>query len=224
MTTISMQRIKERFYEEVFSNPLIENSLRGYWCEMMVAEALGRKCRIVGREWHPWDLQIGPDQGKFPERIRIQVKNSARLQTWNVRSGKISDCMYNITYRKRPDYFERDNVGVECEPSGFLCDIYVLCHHSESDPDRADHRDPSQWEFFLLPITGKNCGLTSDELAWVRKGFENSGKPSSCQRRPLTMTKGIRGRPAIAPIGIDDLSLGSIMSALGIETRFPYER
>ena len=172
----------------------------------MVAEALGPECRIVSGGWHAWDLQIGPDEATFPQRLRIQVKNSARLQTWNAESGKLSETTFQLTYRRRPAYFARDFPGVPCEDVGFMCDLFILCHHPIEDPKLADHRDPNQWEFFILPVVGANPAVTELEIAYKKKFVEQTGKPSSTHRRPRTLVQGIRGRPRISPVSIDELS------------------
>lgn len=120
MAKVSSDQISNRLMDSLLSERIMDNSLRGYWCEAMVAEALGPECKLVSQGWYPWDLQIGPDESEVPDRIRIQVKNSARLQQWNLENGKLSDCQFNLKYSKRPDYFERDYPGVACEDCGFL--------------------------------------------------------------------------------------------------------
>ena len=74
-------KIVSNLADDTFGKPLMENSMRGLFAEYMVSEALGERCRVVGRDWYPWDLQIGDDENVFPDRIRIQVKNTARLQS-----------------------------------------------------------------------------------------------------------------------------------------------
>ena len=180
----------------LFSQSLMDNSFRGIWCEYMVAEALGPECRTVGAGWHAWDLQIGDSKQDFPERIRIQVKNSARLQSWNAATGKESQCEFHLKLRNRPYYFEQYNAGVPCEVFGFLCDVYVLCWHNEVGP-RADHRDPFLWKFFIVPVVGPNTGVADKELdGALKKGSEwQVSRPNAAptdargrDKRPLAYT------------------------------------
>lgn len=206
MQKIKADNIKERLLNEFLSQPIMDNSLRGYWCEAMVAEALGAECQLVGKGWHPWDLQIGPDVEVFPKRIRIQVKNSARIQQWNVGTGKLSDTMFNLKYSKRPDYFKRDNPSTPCEEFGFMCDVFVLCHHPAEDILTADQMDPKQWEFFVLPVAGKGMAVTEAEISMADQTCRNTGRPSNLQRRPATMMHGIRGRKPVIPVSIDCLA------------------
>lgn len=216
MMPITSRQIKARMFKEVFERPLMDNSMRGYWCEYMITEALGDKCKMIGAGWHPWDLEIGSSEDEFPNRIRIQVKNSARLQMWSIETGKLSACQFGLTYRKRPSYFQDYNPGIPCEEHGFLCDLYILCLHEEENIDIADHTDPKQWKFYLVPVVGERSGVTKTEIAYASKQHNKSGKPSKCMRRPRTMETGIRERPPIVPIGIDDLTMEAIYKAMGL--------
>lgn len=215
MATPSSDDVKSRFFREAFSRPLLDNTLRGLWCEFMLCEALGPACRAVGLAWHPWDLQIGPDTADVPDRVRIQVKNSAVLQTWNEQEGKPSSPLFNLTWRRRPSYFERTHREVPCESEGFLCDLFILCLHPVADWQAADHRDPLQWVFYLLPVVGAGGAVSDAERAALRRSFAAKGRPSSTQRRPGTLEAGIRGRPAIRPLRIDELSIDQVYHAIG---------
>lgn len=196
--------------KELFGQRLLDNTMRGYWCESMVAEALGPECKIVGAGWHAWDLQIGPDRAQFPERIRIQVKNSARLQPWNLLTAKPSKCQFDLKVRKKPYYFDPYNPGVPCEEVGFLCEVFVLCLHNISNPDAADHLDPEQWLFYPVPVIGPLSAITAKEMKAAINRVEETGKPASCIRRPETLGKGIRGRPPIQSIDISGLTIDAV--------------
>jgi hypothetical protein len=214
LANANSQKILDRVLNEFLSCKIMDNSLRGYWCEAMVAEALGPDCKVASQGWHPWDLQFGPDTAQFPARVRIQVKNSARIQTWNVESGKLSNCQFDLKYSKRPFYFERDFQGVPCEEYGFMCDVFVLCYHSVEDASEADQTDPDQWEFFIVPVAGGNSGLTASEVDAANTTCRQKGRSAVCQRRPSTLKEGIRGRPKISPLRFGELTASSIFSAL----------
>ena len=197
--------ITARLIRDAFDQPLIDNALRGYWCEYMVAEALGPACRHVGGGWHAWDLEVGSGRADDPV-IRIQVKNSARLQTWHRGGAMRSDPSFTLTYRRRPAYFDRDWAGVPCEEEGFLCDLYLLCLHDETDETVADHRDPAQWQFFVVPVTGPLSGVTEEERAWAEEKFRRTNRPVTLIRKPRTLAAGIRGRLPIRSVGVGELS------------------
>ena len=209
--SISKAQVLERLQSELLYSRVIENSLRGYVCEAMIAEALGESAHLVSNGWHPWDIQIGPSNAEFPKRIRIQVKNSAALQTWQTNSTERTDCQFVLSYRNRPQYFERDNPGVPCEERGFLCDLYALCHHPISDIKEADQTAPEQWKVFLVPTNPKLEAISAREFS----ALQNSGpKGSSLIRKPRSMEAGIRGRRPIHPIPADLLSMDDVLTSL----------
>lgn len=105
MQKITEERIEHRVIKEFLSSNLIDNNLRGYWIEAMVAEALGPNCQCVSGAWHVWDLQFGKSQDEYPNRIRIQVKNTARLQTWTHFSRNPSACQWELRARRKPSLF-----------------------------------------------------------------------------------------------------------------------
>lgn len=216
MTTPKIDAIRNRLVTDFLGAKLIDNNLRGYWCEAMLAEALGRECRISSHGWHPWDLQICPNEAEWPERIRIQVKNAARLQTWNAMSGKLSDANFKLAYKRRPSYFFQTWPGVPCDEIGFHCEVFALCYHPVEDAVRADHRDPDQWQVYLLPAVGPRCGITPVELEACRRAVAENGRTVSYAiRTPATLEKGIRGRPSVPPRSIRELSVGLIRSLVG---------
>jgi hypothetical protein len=214
---ISSQQIKKRMVVELFSRKLLDNTMRGYWCESMVAEALGPECKTISAGWHAWDLQIGGDSDTFPDRIRIQIKNSAKLQPWNINNGKISECQFDLKLRKKHFYFDNHNPGIACEDIGFLCDLFILCLHDETNMEIVDHLDPMQWKFFLVPVAGPRVAITEKEIACAVEKVKTTGKPATCTRRPETLERGIRGRPPICPIDIRQLSVGSVRKALALD-------
>lgn len=216
MMPISADQIKKRMFKEIFDQALMDNSMRGYWCEYMIAEALGDCCKTVGAGWHAWDLEIGESEHKFPKRIRIQVKNSARLQVWNTESGKLSDCGFKLPFRKKPSYFETDYAKTPCEEFGFMCDLFILCFHKCEKLEDADQTDPEQWEFYLVPVVGDLSVITDTAWSLARKKVIESGKPACSTRKSDTLKAGTRGWPPIMPISIGDLNIETVRASLGL--------
>lgn len=211
---LSTESIQNRFEREFFSKKILDNSLRGYWCEAMVAEAIGDACEVVSSGWAPWDLQIGSVYAAFPDRLRLQVKNSARRQIWHTPESAPSECLFNLNFRTRPQYFCRDHPNVPCEEIGFMCDLFVLCYHNEADFQKIDQRDPEQWRVFLVPASPEFGRITQSEVDWVLARITSGLSSSSLQRRPATMELGIRNRSAIKPIPLTQLSIDDIKHAL----------
>lgn len=215
--TPKIENIRQRFVDEFIGGRLIDNNLRGYWCEAMVAEALGEECSLVSGGWHAWDLQIGASSAACPERIRIQVKNSANLQTWQSGKAARSDPSFKLTYRRKPSYFDRDFPELPCENQGFLCDVFILCLHmweNEGAIDRADHRDPKQWQFYVCPVVGPNCSVSNQELKRLDDKVTAGSRSASLLRKPKTLEQGIRGRKPILPVGITDLTVDLVRESL----------
>lgn len=200
-------RITASMVRGIFGERLIDNNFRGPWTEYMVAEALGEECEVVSHAWHAWDLQIGDTQSAFPDRIRIQVKNTARLQTWHRPGGKLTDCQWKLELRPKPNYFDAYNPGAPCEDYGYLCDLFVLCHHPLEDFDTADHRNPHQWNFYLVPVTENH-----DVFPLKRRQAKNC----SYTVVPDSLRKGIRRRPPIEPLTFNELTPSAIRESLRI--------
>jgi hypothetical protein len=79
------------------------------------------------------------------------VKQLAALQTWSGRAslvGRTTRGSFDIAVRK--GYYTEggaEHVTVTDRPA----DLYVFAWHPITDPARADHRDPLQWRFFVVP-------------------------------------------------------------------------
>lgn len=212
---ITLGNIQKRLVTEFFDKPVMENNLRGYWCEAMVAEQLGPTCAITSGSWAPWDLQIGKDSDNFPDRIRIQVKNSARLQAWHGTNSNPSVAQFNLTYRALPSYWIRDFPERPSDPEGFQCDVFALCFHDNHDILTADQRDPKQWRVFLLSANHADGDITESEYLSCKKAFKVSGRPVTLQRRPDTMMIGIRNRRPAHVVQLPDLTLALVNKVVG---------
>lgn len=204
----ALRTIIAKLNADLYGRELIQNTLRGIFAEYMVAEALGPECRIVSDAWNAWDLELGDRQAAYPQRIRIQVKNTARTQTWHKRTGKLTDCQWSLSMRNRPKYFTRDNPGIPCEDYGYLCDAFILCHHPQEDWTIADHRDLDQWEFYVVPVTPHH------NLFPLLAPATLPGKPRSYTVLPSTLRKGIRGRPPLKPVGYMELTAAYVRNEM----------
>ena len=103
------------------------------------------------------------------------------------------------------------------EDYGHLCDEYVLCHHPLDDLEIADHRDPYQWEFYVVPVTPKH------EIFPVKEWPEGQKRPPTYTVVPGSLRRGIRGRPPIEPLTFNRLNLSSVRSSLGISELYPLQ-
>lgn len=194
---------------DIFDSRLMQNNLRGIWAEYMVADALGRNCSIVSQSWNAWDLQFGDPASEYPNRIRIQVKNTARTQVWHQATRRLTDCQWSLALRNKSAFFDRDNPGVQCEDYGFLCDVFVLCHHFIEDWKVADHRDARQWRFFVVPVTLEHS------IYRIVVPETSPRKSKTYTVVPASLKKWIRGRPPIRGISIEELTEDYVRKALG---------
>ncbi len=156
------QLVAQRLVERVFNRPLISNVERGQYVECMVELALSEAQPpwSLTDTWAAWDL-VQRDTG-----ARIEVKQSAFLQTWSVPTSN-SKARPSFDIRARSGYSDDGSKqGSEWQPTGWMrqADIYVMAWHDETDPRVADHRKPGQWQFYIvaehrLPPEQKSIGL-----------------------------------------------------------------
>jgi hypothetical protein len=119
-----------------FGSPLVMNTHRAVIVEAIVSTALPQ-WEWCSADWAAYDFRCGS--------TRLEVKQTAAKQPWHSNSAKRSRPQWDVA--ARTGYY----VGSEwtAEP-GRNADIYVLAMHSRFD-DAADHRDPAQWTFFVVP-------------------------------------------------------------------------
>ena len=139
-------RVVRRLFDQIYNRRIIENVDRGVYVEYMVELALQEldprwEC-MPG--WTMWDLEH-KDSG-----ARIEVKQSARRQTWSSDSqSAVSAPRFRIVPTK--SYWDNaTGIWIETEPQRWA-DLYIFAFHPVEDEDVADHRRPKQWEFYLVP-------------------------------------------------------------------------
>lgn len=127
-----------RVSDAAFGRPLVTNVLRGHVAEAIVALALEPEWRWCSADYCSWDFER-------TDGLRLEVKQSARLQTWDTGGGA----------QVRPSFDVRERTG-RWEQAAWIAEpgrpahLYLFCYHGRCNP-RTDHRDPEQWEFFVVP-------------------------------------------------------------------------
>ena len=150
MTIPTADDIRAKACTLAYGKPLIENSYRGLIVEVIIGEALGSEWRLCSGDWGGWDF------AHTATGCRLEVKQSAARQTW---AAPKKPSLPSFDIKERTGYYE----GAAWTPQlGRLAHIYVFAYHPIRD-DSADHRDPSQWQFYVaptkqLPLT-KRIGL-----------------------------------------------------------------
>ena len=116
---------------------LLGNSERGVLAEFIVACALGLQ-NSERVSWDRYDLVT-------KEGIRIEVKASGYLQTWEQKE------LSKLTFGIQPTFGWNSQTNEYELKQKRQSDIYVFCVHNHTDKTSADPLQISQWDFYLLP-------------------------------------------------------------------------
>ena len=127
----------DRLIERLYGQPIIRNVLRGELVEQFVLDALGDGWVAAG-DYEGWDVEFADGQH------RIQVKQSSARQSWVEVDCKPSSPRFSIKASKTW-VDEKGWYGQLVRHAT----LYVFAWHPLVDTT-ADHRDPNQWEFFLV--------------------------------------------------------------------------
>jgi hypothetical protein len=146
--------------DAAFGKKLVTNILRAMLVEAIVAEALSANWRCCSADWTGWDFQS-------VDAIKLEVKQSAARQTWATEASSPSKCSFDIA--PRIGYFEGVDWRQFPEPIR-IAHIYVFAHHPVTDLS-ADHRDPRQWRFYVIPA----CRLPGDAKTISLSRIQNLG-------------------------------------------------
>jgi hypothetical protein len=134
MSSAIISRLTRRLY----GNPIIRNDLRGELVEEMVAVALEPEWSGCGGDWASCDLK------RVSDGLRMQVKQSAALQTWDIPDGPEPKPCFSIKSKKY-----RWEGPLRFEDEGRQADVFIFAWHGRTDA-LADHRNPDQWQFFVV--------------------------------------------------------------------------
>lgn len=137
---MSLPPVVDRLAHRFFGKPIIRNDLRGEIVEEIVAMALEPEWEGCGGDWASCDL-VRPADGK-----RIQVKQSAAKQTWHKADARPARPCFSIK-EKTGRWEDGDRWVAE---RGRNAEIFIFAWHPVTDAT-ADHREPNQWEFFVVP-------------------------------------------------------------------------
>lgn len=128
------------------ASDLLNNTLRGVLAEFIVATALGNNISQARQDWDAYDLL-------YDNRWRIEVKSSARLQSWEQKMPS------RVQFSIRPTRAWSADEGYS-KTVVRQSDIYTFCFFSCEVRDAANPLMLDQWEFYLLPtfIINEKCG------------------------------------------------------------------
>ena len=141
------QLVMKRLAEHVYDRPLINNVERADYVQCLVElvmRSTDPRWRLT-ESWDSWNIEH-PESG-----ARLEVKQSSALQSWRGASDNSSP-RFSIP--------PSDGYWWQCPEGQFHtlstekqrhADVYVFAWHGETDPAFADHRNVSQWQFFVVP-------------------------------------------------------------------------
>lgn len=122
--------------QAAFGNPLVTNVLRGQVAEAIIALALEPEWNWCSADYSGWDFERA-------DGLRLEVKQSAAMQSWS--TGRPSKAIFDVA--GRTGHWESGTQWIA--QVGRPAHIYVFAHHGIY-ADHADHRDPSQWQFYVV--------------------------------------------------------------------------
>jgi hypothetical protein len=135
---------------------LATNVTRSRLAEFLVASALGDH-RTVREEWADYDVLT-------QERIRVEVKAAAYLQTW--RQWKPSVIRFGgLTGRAQVG-----DTGTYAGARDVRADVFVFAVEACTDVNTYNALDVAQWDFYIVDAAAVRAhACRSVSLAWVRQ-------------------------------------------------------
>jgi hypothetical protein len=115
---------------------VLGNTERGVLAEYLVALALGID-RTPRQNWLPYDLL-------YEDKIRIEIKSSAYVQSWH--QDSLSKIIFGISKTRSWDP-ENNSLSEHLSRES---DIYVFSLYKEKEKDKANTLDVTMWEFHVL--------------------------------------------------------------------------
>lgn len=136
---------------------IMANTYRSDYAEAIVGVALRRYGWRRMEAWSSWDFE-------HESKCRLEVKQAAAAQSWGSHQ-KEKGARYDIAARK--DYWDPETDTWK-PANGRVADIYVFGWHGAPE-DHADQRDPTSWEWYVVPAARLPDGQKSIGLGPIRR-------------------------------------------------------
>lgn len=138
------------------SSDLLVNTERGSFSEFIVSAALDLDLSGTKVDWGPYDVSFPYHWvcGTEPrDEVRIEVKSAAYLQSWEQHKPS------SISFSIRPARAWDPALGYYGELKR-QSDLYVFCHYTQTEREKADPLVLDDWTFYILPTERLNqcCG------------------------------------------------------------------
>lgn len=128
------------FWEWAFSD-VVGNTVRGKLAEYIVATAVGCESDLRPT-WESFDLLS-------PEGIKIEVKSSAYLQSWEQKG--FSQIQFSIAESGS------ENGSADAAKKKRQAHVYVFCVLKHKDPETLNPLDLAQWDFYPVATLRLNA-------------------------------------------------------------------
>lgn len=164
--------LERRILATLLGRPLVTNAFRGMLVEAMLAQVLEPGWRWCSKDWESHDFESA-------DGVRLEVKQSAALQSWNAESSKPGTGRFDIAPRK----VRWEGAG-RIKAAGRHASIYVFAWHPVTDPVTADHRLAEQWLFY--PVAERNLPkqhtIARGKIEGLAKPVEIAGVRDAVER------------------------------------------
>ena len=142
---------------------IMSNVDRAGFVECMVTTLLGPEWGLMwslGDDWAPWDIEC------LVSKAKIEIKQSAARQPWHPTNVSTSGPpRFDIRPRRQYSPTERRWTGKPTRAA----DLYIFCWHADPRRQFADHRDPREWEFIVVPTERLPTSQKTISLRRVRE-------------------------------------------------------
>jgi len=153
-----MNKIAMRLAERIFDQKLIQNQFRSAFVEAMIEPHLAPQgWRYVGDGWSGWDFERS-------DRARLEVKQSAAQQTWSAPRNIQTRGAFDIA--ARTGYWSEG--GSKWTPMPGRCAALYVFAWNPVTGCATDHRDPAQWQFYVVAATTLPEGQRTIGLARIK--------------------------------------------------------
>ena len=126
----------------------------------------GKGWKHCSENWNSWDFE------RTADRLKLQVKQAAQLQTWDldehknvVIERKTRDVRFSVAPAK--GYYENGILWRRLPFPQRLAELYVFAYHPLENSS-ADHWDVEQWRFYVWREVDLPPGSKSVSLAFVQ--------------------------------------------------------
>jgi hypothetical protein len=123
--------LRETLSRRLFAKRIMQNQIRPLYVEAMIEQVLEPDWVYVGADWGGWDFE-------GPSGIRLEVKQSAALQSWSAGRGITTRAVFDIA--PRTGFYGKDGVEWTKAP-GRQAQVYVfalaLANRQNSRPTRS---------------------------------------------------------------------------------------